>query len=108
MAQLSKMSSLRVISRLAVAQYLDDAVRRKKWDSLCVGTLVMGSVRMEESQARVHVQLVDARSEHTLWADEYDRSLQDVLSVRRKVAQNVASALEMNLHVASTSRRDPP
>ena len=59
-AQLARLSSLRMMSRVAVARYSDapDAPRRIR-DELGVGALLTGSVRFAGERARISVQLVD-------------------------------------------------
>ena len=46
---------------------------------------------------RVNVQLIDAASDHHLWAETYDRTLEDVFAVETEVAQKIASSLQAQL-----------
>ena len=106
-AQLSKLASLRVISSNAVARYTRaKADRPRDWDDLGVGRLVTGSVRQAGSQVRIHVQLVDARSDQTIWSEECDRALQDIFAVQSDVARRIAGALQVTLDPAEGQRID--
>ena len=94
--QLSKLGALRVLSRSAVQRYGDDNVRGLRAD-LGAGSVVEGSIRLEGARVRVAVELVDTGTEQTLWSEQYDRKLEDVLSVQRDVALRIAEALKATL-----------
>jgi serine/threonine-protein kinase len=97
--QLSKVAALRVLSRSAVQRYADDNVKGLRAD-LGAGSAVEGSVRLEGARVRVAVELVDTSTERTLWTEQYDRKLEDVLSVQSDVALRVAEALKATLSPA--------
>ncbi len=94
--QLSKLGALRVLSRGAVQRYDDANVAGLRAD-LGAGSAVEGSVRLEGARVRVAVELVDTETEQTIWTEQYDRSLDDVLSVQRDVALRIAEALKATL-----------
>ena len=64
---------------------------------LKAGTILEGSVRKAANKLRVTAQLIDAGSEEHLWAQNYDRDLEDVFAIQTEVAQNVADALKTQL-----------
>jgi serine/threonine protein kinase/tetratricopeptide (TPR) repeat protein len=97
--QLAKLGALRVLSRSAVERYGDANVRGLRAD-LGAGSAVEGSVRLEGARVRVAVELVDTETEQTLWSEQYDRSLEEVLSVQRDVALRIAEALKATLSPA--------
>ena len=97
--QLSKLGALRVLSRGAVQRYGDANVKGLRAD-LGAGSAVEGSVRLEGARVRVAVELVDTETEQTLWSEQYDRRLEDVLSVQRDVALRIAEALKATLSPA--------
>ena len=97
--QLSKLGALRVLSRGAVQRYGAANVPGLRAD-LGAGSAVEGSVRLDGARVRVAVELVDTRTEQTLWSEQYDRSLEDVLSVQRDVALRIAEALKATLSPA--------
>ena len=57
----------------------------------------MSSVQMSGDKVRIHVQLIDARSDSSLWADTFDRKLTDIFSVESEVAKAIADQLQAKL-----------
>jgi TolB-like protein/tRNA A-37 threonylcarbamoyl transferase component Bud32 len=94
LTQLSKVASLRVISRTSVMRYaggtspIGEIAR-----ALRVGSVVEGTVQVVGGRLRVNVQLIDAASDAHLWADRYDRTLDDAFAIQSDVVQHVVSAL---------------
>ena len=79
--QLTKVSALRLLGRSAVQRYGNDALRQLR-SELGAGSAVEGTVRLDGQRARVSVELIDTATERTLWSEQYDRTLDDVLSVQ--------------------------
>jgi tetratricopeptide (TPR) repeat protein len=71
---------------------------------LRAGTLLEGSVRKAGSKIRVSAQLIDSNTEGHLWAENYDRDLEDVFAVQSAIAENVAGALKLKLLETETER----
>jgi len=94
--QLSKMSGLRLLSRAAAEQYGDGDVGRMA-EQLGIDHVVEGSVRLDRDRARIAVELINARTQQTLWSEQYERELSDVFSVQSDVALRVARTLAANL-----------
>jgi TolB-like protein len=94
--QLSKMSALRLLSRAAAEQYGDGDVARMA-EQLGLDHVVEGSVRLDRDRARIAVELINARTQQTLWSEQYERELSDVFSVQSDVALRVARTLAANL-----------
>jgi serine/threonine-protein kinase len=110
-AQLSKVGELRVISGSSVMAYKDRRKdRRQIARELGVATLLDGSVRRAGNRVRIVSQLVDARTEEQLWAETYDREVQDILAIQSDVSQAIATALKGELSAAEKGRlaRRPP
>lgn len=74
------------------------------------GYLVNGSVRLSNETIRVTAQLGDARNGAGLWADRFDRRLDDLFSVQEEVADRLAAHLVSHVELEGTrrSRRRPP
>lgn len=92
--RLSRVSGLRVIARTSVMPYR--GAGRSVADvgrELGVGYVVEGSVRRSGDRMRIAVQLVDARTEQHLWAENYEGEVERVLDVQRKIAEAVVAAL---------------
>jgi TolB-like protein/Tfp pilus assembly protein PilF len=102
---LSSVKELTVIARTSVMQY--KTVTKRVADigrELGVGTVVEGSVRKAGSKVRITVQLIDVKNEGHLWAQNYDKQLDDVFTVQSEVAGKVAEALEVQLVEAERRR----
>lgn len=102
--QLSQVSSLRLLSRNGLDGYSEDLPRAVR--ELGVRSVVDGSVRVEGSLVRVSAELVDASTRETLWAQQYDRELSDILAVQSDIAQQIARALRANLSPSEQERLD--
>jgi eukaryotic-like serine/threonine-protein kinase len=96
--QLARLGALRLLSRSAVQRYDDGNMKGLRAD-LGAGSVVEGSVRVDGARVRVTVDLVDTSTEQTLWTDQYDRTLDDVLTVQTDVAMRIAEALKAALTV---------
>ena len=97
-AQLYRIGSLRVISRTSAWQYKASRVGTKQIaGELGVAYLLEGSVRRSGSRVRIVAQLIDARRDQHMWAETYDRELEDIFEIQSEVADRIASALHLTL-----------
>lgn len=95
---LSQVGELRVISRTSVEQYRDtDKPARTIADELGVSALLEGSVQRSNNKVRIEVRLVDGASETQVWAESFDRELQDVFAIQHEIAYRVANELHAKL-----------
>lgn len=95
---LSQLSGLFVIARNSVFTYKGRAVEISEVrDELGVRYVLEGSVRKIGSQVRITAQLIDAGTEGHLWAQRYDRDLEDIFSVQDEVRRRIVSALAVEL-----------
>ena len=96
--ELSKISGLFVIARHSSFVYKGQSVSlRQVGQELGVRYVLEGSVRRAGNRLRVSAQLIDSMSDHHLWAERYDRDLEDIFEVQDEVARNVAAALKVVL-----------
>ena len=97
---LSKVRELRVISRTSVMQYKGKPKPIPEISrELNAGTILEGSVRKAGNRARVSIQMIDATEDQHVWAENYDRELQDIFAVQSDIAMKVADALKIELLV---------
>ena len=97
-AALSQISALSVVARNSSFAYKDRAVKVQDIASdLEVRYILEGSVRKSGNRARITAQLIDAQNGHHLWAERYDRELDDVFEVQDEITRNVAIALQVKL-----------
>jgi len=95
LTNLSKIRDLKVISRTSVMQYKSGISRDLKEiaQQLGVSNVVEGSVRRSGNHVRVSVQLIDAKTNRHLWAQNYDRTLADSVALQGDLATEIAAAL---------------
>jgi adenylate cyclase len=97
-ARLSRLSGLDVIARTSVMTYKKkDKSAAQIGTELSVGTLLEGSVRKSGGRVRVTVQLINPVGEGHLWAESYDRNLDDIFAVQGDIAEQVARYLQVKL-----------
>ena len=94
-SQLSKISSIRLLAS-AVDRYADKDVGRLA-PELGASRIVEGTVRIEKQRLRVAVELTDAASRQSLWSDQYDRAVDDVLALQSELAVRIAEAMRTRL-----------
>ena len=95
---LATIRSLRVISRTTMMQYRDAHKSLPQIaEELHVDAVVEGSVVRSGSTVRITAQLIDARQDHHLWAQSYEREVNEILSVQDSVALDIASAVKAEL-----------
>ncbi|MEJ2006993.1 MAG: protein kinase, partial [Acidobacteriota bacterium] len=96
--ELSRISGLRVISRTSTMRYRGS---RKPLSEIAqelnVDAVIEGSVLRSGGRVRINTQLVDASTEHNLWAQTYDRDLGDVLALHSEVARAVARQIRITV-----------
>ena len=102
---LSKIHALKVISRTSCMLYKNRELPLKGIAAeLGVDHVLEGSVRRDKGRLRVVAQLVDARDDHHVWADTFDRDLTDVFQVQSEIAQSIAVALRARLSEGERKR----
>jgi len=95
---LAKIEGLRVISRGSTRRYRDSGKPIPEIAAeLGVDALVEGSVLRAGGQVRITAQLIDGSSDEHLWADDYDRDLENILVLLSEVARAIAAEIEITL-----------
>jgi len=93
LTKLGKIADLKVISRTSVMQYRGKQNLHQVSDALRVSHVLEGTVRRSGGKVHVNAQLVDTRTDAGIWAEEYDRDLNDVFAIETEVAQSIANRL---------------
>jgi TolB-like protein/DNA-binding winged helix-turn-helix (wHTH) protein len=96
--ELGKIAALRIISRTSVMQYKDapktiPEIARE----LNVDAVLEGSVLQSDERVRITAQLIRATTDEQLWAQSYERELDDVLELQREIARGIASEIRIKL-----------
>lgn len=93
---ISKISSLRVISRTSVMRY--KGARKSLPDiakELRVDAVLEGSVAREDQKVRITAQLIQASDDRHLWSGRYERELRDILQLQAEIAESIARQIHM-------------
>jgi TolB-like protein len=98
LARLGKIADLKVISRTSTQRYKSSPDNlREIAKQLGVANVLEGTVQKAADQVRVTVQLINAANDTHLWAETYDRKLNDIFAVESDIAKTVADTLRAKL-----------
>mgnify|MGYP003700775963 CR=1 FL=1 len=102
---LSRIRWLFVIARNSTFVYKGQAVDvREVARELGVRYVVEGSVRKAGNRVRINVQLIDAATSNHVWAERYDRELDDIFEMQDEITEMVAGAIEPAIFAAEGLR----
>ncbi len=108
---LSRLHWLFVISRNSTFIYKGAAVDVKRiGHELGVRYVLEGSVRKAGQRVRVTAQLVEVETGHHVWADKYDRELDDIFAIQDDIVTNIVGSIDSELRASeiTIARRKPP
>jgi tetratricopeptide (TPR) repeat protein len=95
---LSKIQKLRVIPRSDVLPFRNREVNcRQVGQTLGVQYILEGSVRKGGNKIRITAKLIDAKSGFQVWAERYDRLIEDIFEIQMDVSEKIAQALRVSL-----------
>lgn len=95
---ISRISELRVTSRTSAMEFKGTKKTVAEIaKELNVDALVEGSVTRSGNRVRVTAQLIEARADSHLWANDYERDLRDVLTLQDEVARDIANEIRVKL-----------
>ncbi len=97
LTKLAKIADLKVISRTSVMEYRGKRNVRQIGDALRVSHVLEGSARRSGDRIHLNAQLIDTRTDTHVWAEEYDRDLNDLFAVQAEIAKKVAQHLHTKL-----------
>lgn len=98
LTRLSKIAALKVISRTSTQKYKSNPENlREIGQQLGVANFLEGSVQKVANAVHVNVQLIRAATDEHLWAESYNRTLDDVFGVEGEVASAIADQLNAKL-----------
>ncbi len=100
LTSLSKVMSMKVISRTSVLRYRDSEKSIPEiGNELGVAFVLEGGVQQAGSNVRINVQLIDSRTDGHVWAHTYDRELtaQNVFAIQSEIVETIASQLKTQL-----------
>jgi TolB-like protein len=100
LTKLAKIADLKVISRTSVMEYRGKRDLRQIGAALRVSHALEGTVRRSSGKVRVNAQLIDTRTDTHVWAEEYERDVNDVFAIQSEIAQKVAEQLHAKISAA--------
>ncbi len=107
LTELSRFRELFVISRNTSFKYKGQTLDLKKIGrELKARYVLQGSVRKAGNRVRISVQLIEAESDRHLWAERYDRELEDIFAIQDEVTAAIVSTLSGRLEKDTVSRME--
>ena len=107
--ELAKAGSFRVISRTSVMPYKSAKKPLPRIaQELGVDAVVAGTVLESGNRVRITAQLIDARTDKHLWAENYQRDVRDILSMQDDVANAIATAIHGRITAAHSPQLQRP
>ena len=98
LTDLGKVRDLKVISRSGVAAYRSKNRNMKQIGrDLGVANVLEGSLQISDDRVRINAQLIDTRTDTQIWAEQYDRKLEDIFALQSELAQTIAAQLKATL-----------
>ena len=96
--ELSKIAQLEIFPRSEMLGFRDKPVTAQQVSQQLGASYVLeGSIRRAGNRVRITAQLVEASTRHSVWAERYDRLLEDVFAIQEEIARSIAQALRITL-----------
>jgi non-specific serine/threonine protein kinase len=96
--ELSKIGRLEIFPRSEMLPFRDKPVTAPQvGEKLGAMYVLEGSIRRAGSRLRITTQLVEVRTRHSVWAERYDRQMEDVFAIQEEISLSIAKALEITL-----------
>lgn len=96
--EMFKIKELRVFPRSAVLAFRDKNVTPQEiGQQLDAAYVLGGSIRRAGNRLRINAQLMESQSGHGVWAERYDRQMEDVFAIQDEIVQSIAKALRVML-----------
>jgi serine/threonine protein kinase/Tfp pilus assembly protein PilF len=96
--ELSKINQLQIFPRSEMLAFRDKPVTALQvGQKLGAAYILEGSIRRAGSRLRVTTQLIETSSRRSVWAERYDREMDDVFAIQEEIARSIAQALRITL-----------
>jgi serine/threonine protein kinase/Flp pilus assembly protein TadD len=96
--ELSKIGRLEIYPRSEMLPFRDKPVTAPQvGEKLGAMYVLEGSIRRAGTRLRITTQLVEVRTRHSVWAERYDRQMEDVFAIQEEISLSIAKALEITL-----------
>jgi serine/threonine protein kinase/tetratricopeptide (TPR) repeat protein len=96
--ELSKMTQLQIFPRSEMLAFREKpATAPQVGQQLGAAYVLEGTIRRAANRLRITAQLVESSTRHSVWAERYDRQLEDVFAIQDEIARSIAQALRITL-----------
>jgi len=96
--ELSKMTQLQIFPRSEMLAFRDKpGTAPQVGQQLGAAYVLEGTIRRAANRLRITAQLVESATRHSVWAERYDRQLEDVFAIQDEIARSIAQALRITL-----------
>jgi serine/threonine protein kinase/Flp pilus assembly protein TadD len=96
--ELSKIARLEIFPRSEMLPFRDKPVTAPQvGEKLGAMYVLEGSIRRAGNRLRITTQLVESTTRHSVWAERYDRQMEDVFAIQEEISLSIAKALEIKL-----------
>ncbi len=96
--ELSKIARLEIFPRSEMLPFRDKPVTAPQvGEKLGAMYVLEGSIRRAGNRLRITTQLVEVATRHSVWAERYDRQMEDVFAIQEEISLSIAKALEITL-----------
>ena len=96
--ELSKIARLQIFPRSEMLPFRDKPVTAPQvGEKLGAMYVLEGSIRRAGNRLRITTQLVESATRHSVWAERYDRNMEDVFAIQEEISLSIAKALEIKL-----------
>lgn len=96
--ELAKIEKLEIFPRSEMLAFRDKPVTSQQvGQQLGAAYVLEGSIRRAGNRLRITTQLVESATRHSVWAERYDRQMEDVFAIQEEISLSIAKALEIKL-----------
>src|SRR6266851_10509052 len=96
--ELAKIAQMEIFPRSEMLAFRDKPVTAQQvGQQLGAAYVLEGSIRRSGNRVRITAQLVEASTRHSVWAERYDRQMDDVFAIQEEIARSIAQALRITL-----------
>src|SRR5580765_1117348 len=96
--ELSKIAQLQIFPRSEMLAFRDKPTHAPKvGQQLGAAFVLEGTIRRSGNRLRITAQLVEVSTRHSVWAERYDRQIEDVFAIQDEIARSIAQALRITL-----------
>jgi serine/threonine protein kinase/Tfp pilus assembly protein PilF len=96
--ELSKIAQLQIFPRSEMLAFRDKPTNAPQVGQQLGATFVLeGTIRRSGNRLRITAQLVEVSTRHSVWAERYDRQIEDVFAIQDEIARSIAQALRITL-----------